>query len=385
MTTQQEQQPEQLDTRGRKHRRNSRRSLIIITVLLLACVISVIWILSYLNVIPSFLAAIFTFIIAVLGAVFAFFQSIHLFIPADEYESHDNPTQARASLYIPSTPTPSPKMPPIIVQVPTSQPLSSPSTPLDKASYRGIVGLPPPTDPKTIEQRVEVVKEIYAKLIQPDMTAVALTGIAGVGKSTLAALVYRFAEEQRRAGNGPFVAEALWLKVDAAVTMVDLAGTLLEAIGQRLPDFGRLAPHNQAAALFNALDTANKPRLVILDQFEKLLDVATEHTLSSRPGVGEWIDALNSRPCNCRILLTSPWIRGADEYPPTRIQEYLVKGLEVSEGIELLRKQGAETTQSTEKELSTAVAYCAGHALSLTLLASILRRNRSLRRLSEIT
>ena len=42
---------------------------------------------------------------------------------------------------------------------------------------------------------MEVVKEIYAKLIQPDMTAVALTGIAGVGKSTLAALVYRFAEE----------------------------------------------------------------------------------------------------------------------------------------------------------------------------------------------
>jgi tetratricopeptide (TPR) repeat protein len=60
------------------------------------------------------------------------------------------------------------------------------------------------------------------------------------------------------------------------------------------------------------------------------------------------------------------------------MQEYPVEGLETNDGIELLRKQGVQTRQATEVELRTAVGRCAGHALSLKLLASILRSNRSL-------
>ncbi len=41
-------------------------------------------------------------------------------------------------------------------------------------------------------------------------------------------------------------------------------------------------------------------------------------------------------------------------------------------------KQGVQTAQATDAELRTAVVRCAGHALSLELLASILRRNQSL-------
>src|SRR6266851_2114388 len=51
---------------------------------------------------------------------------------------------------------------------------------------------------------------------QDDTTAVVLTGIGGAGKSTLAALVSQHAEKQRIVGKGPFAAEALWLRVDAA-------------------------------------------------------------------------------------------------------------------------------------------------------------------------
>jgi ABC-type glutathione transport system ATPase component len=57
------------------------------------------------------------------------------------------------------------------------------------------------------------------------VTAIALTGISGAGKSTLAALTYQYAEKQRRTGHGPFLAESLWLGVDASVTMDDLAGS----------------------------------------------------------------------------------------------------------------------------------------------------------------
>ena len=53
-------------------------------------------------------------------------------------------------------------------------------------------------------------------------------------------------------------------------------------------------------------------------------------------------------------------------------------GLDVAEGIELLRKQGVETRQAIDEELRMAVTHCEGHALSLMLLASLLRHNRGL-------
>src|SRR5207249_3654077 len=63
------------------------------------------------------------------------------------------------------------------------------------------------------------------------------------------------------------------------------------------------------------------------------------------------------------------------EYIPTYLQEYPVEHLTEEEGMELLQKQGVEATETL---LRTAVTRCNGHPLSLTLLASILRQNRSL-------
>lgn len=138
-----------------------------------------------------------------------------------------------------------------------------------------------------------------------------------------------------------------------------------------MPDLGNLAPQNQAVALFNALNSTNKPRLIILDQFENLLDWDTGRALADRPGVGEWLDIINSQPCACRILVTSrPRPVGTREYPLTYLQEYPVSGLEMSEGIALLQSRGV---QGTKGELQSAVSRCAGHALSLTLLATLMR------------
>ncbi|HKF35274.1 MAG TPA: tetratricopeptide repeat protein, partial [Ktedonobacteraceae bacterium] len=202
----------------------------------------------------------------------------------------------------------------------------------------------------------------------------ALTGIGGIGKSTLAALIYRYAEEQGTSGSGPFTAEPLWLTVSPSVTMADLAGTLVEALGKPMLDMGSLSPQNQATALFNALNTVDRPRLVVLDQFENLLDWQTGQALPDRVGVGEWLDAINSQPCRCRVLLTSrPDPRGTRDYPATCLQPYHVEGLEEAEGIELLRKEGVT---GPETELGTAVARCDGHAFALTLLASLIRTRK---------
>ena len=299
---------------------------------------------------------------AAILAIFGIFQFILSLIPSAPESSATSPPPSTTIQNIINVP-PAPPAPP------------SPSPPPPTtSSYRGIIGLPPPTDPKTIQQRHKVVKEVYDKLTQPGITAIALTGIGGIGKSTLAALIYRYAEDQRQAGNGPFTAEPLWLTVNPAVTMADLAGTFVETLGKPMLDLGTLSPQNQAAALFNALNTVDKSRLIVMDQFESLLDWQTGQALPDRVGVGEWLDALNSQPCRCRVLLTSrPDPQGTREYPPTCLQTYHVEGLEEAEGIELLRKQAVT---GTETELRTAVVRCDGHAYALTLLASLIRTRK---------
>lgn len=117
--------------------------------------------------------------------------------------------------------------------------LSQPTPPalIEKTAPRGIVGLPLLTDARTIQQREHVVRAIYAKLIQDDITAIALTGIGGAGKSTLAALMYRYTEAQRQTGNGPFLGGTLWLTIDPSVTFADLAGNLFGALEKILAGF----------------------------------------------------------------------------------------------------------------------------------------------------
>jgi hypothetical protein len=127
--------------------------------------------------------------------------------------------------------------------LPTSSPPQTTPVPQpDKAPYRSIIDLPPPTDSKTIQQRGKAVRQVYDKLTQPDITALVLTGIGGIGKSILAALIYNYAAEQRRTRKGPFTADPLWLRIDPSVTMADIGGTLLEALGKPMPGFGHQSP-----------------------------------------------------------------------------------------------------------------------------------------------
>jgi len=362
MSTEKQDQ-KQRKTRERKQLQE-RRFIIVSTAILLLVGATILWILNSQGIIRGSWSGILLIIFTVAGIIIGLFQWLY------PISSPPPPQTQPHAAAVAATPAPQ-----IIVHMPPTAPAPSLPAPGERATYRGIVGVPPPTDPRTIQQRQKAVQDIYRRLLRQDLTAIALTGIAGVGKSTLAALIYRYAEEQRRAGSGIFTAESLWLNVDSSVTMADLAGNLFEALHQPMPDFANLSLQNQALALFNALNGAEDARLIIFDQFENLLDWQSGHALADRPGVGEWIDAINSQPCRCRILLTTrQWPQGTREYPPTYMQEYFVRGLEVDEGIELLRKLGVE---ADEQGLRTVVERCAGHAFALTLLASLLR-NRHL-------
>jgi hypothetical protein len=151
----------------------------------------------------------------------------------------------------------------------TTPPQSPHSDNSDKPAPRSIIGFPPPTDPRTIQQREKVVKEVYDKLTQPDIAAIVLTGIGGVGKSTLAALVYKYAEEQHSTTSKHFTAEPLWLTVNEGVTMADLVGTLLEALEKSLSDVGSLPSARISRGSEQSLSSSsiNSGRMVICFSF----------------------------------------------------------------------------------------------------------------------
>ena len=351
------QQPDKLQ--GQKKRRKWPtwvRVVGFVLALLLIIIGAVIWVLNSLGSLTILLSTIF----AALGVILGFLQLAPLFFPAKQPETSSISTST----------------PPFIINIPPSQmTLES-----GKTTFRGIQAMPPPTDPETILPREKDVQEVSTRLIQPGTTAIVLTGIGGIGKSTLAALVFNYLEEQRLTTADLFSGKSLWFSIDEKTTFLDLAGNLFDALDRPLPDFSHLAPQNQAEVLFTLLNTTDRSRLVVLDQFENLLEWNTGHALAERPGVSEWLDAINSQHCTCRILLTCRlWPHGTREFPPTCLQEFPVKDLEISEGMELLRKQGVDAAQATDSELRAAVMRFDAHALALSLLASILRHNRSLK------
>jgi len=238
-------------------------------------------------------------------------------------------------------------------------------------SYRTLSAILPNATSKVIVQREQAVKEVYEQIILPDATAVVLTGIGGVGKSTLASLVSYYAERLRQQGMGFFTAPVLWLQIVASATIEDIIATIYEADAKPVPDLGHLAPADQVRHLFSLLNTNEKSRLIILDQFEYLLDWDTGKARIDRPGIGEWIDAMNSQPCRCRLLITSRrWPVGIRDYPPVYMREYCVEKLTVIEGKELLRRLGI---QATDAELGQVIEYCEGHPYALIFCASLIR------------
>ena len=369
-----QQQGQQLDdplkAKQQKKRMNDKRWLIAIIAIVLIAGGAIFWLKDTQGSVYAILPIV---IFTVLGILVSLLQWLFPVSSGSSSQAIHPSVLSQLMQTVQAVPQPTPQIiehvqPVDLPSLPPQHPAQS--GPLDKVSYRGIMGMPPPTDPRTIQQRDRAVLAAYTRLCDADVSALVLTGIGGVGKSTLAALIYRYAEAQRRAGNGPFKAEAIWLNIDPAVTLADLAGNLFQLFEKPLPDFTRLSLQHQAMALFNVLNTAEQPRLIVLDQFENLLDWRTGHALADRPGVGEWLDAINSQPCACRILMTSrPWPLGTHEHPPTYMHEYAVQGLDVAEGTDLLRKMHIE---ASDDELRAVVERCQGHVYALTLLATLL-------------
>ena len=257
------------------------RIILFICALLILITGAVIWVLNSLNSTPALLTTLF----GAVTTVIAFIQLIPILFPPK------TPDPVAPLVTVNTPVTVHNVVPPIPINnyivLPSSQPAlqvqGPPASPtlssIDSqaaltsgslyANPLSLRALPLPGEAKHIQKREKNVREIYAQMIEPGVSAAALCGIGGVGKSTLTSLVFDYAEQERRAGRGPFAGEPVLLRLNENTSFLELATNIYASVEKPMPpDFAHLPPQAQAYALFNALNTPTSvetPRLIILD------------------------------------------------------------------------------------------------------------------------
>jgi NB-ARC domain len=235
--------------------------------------------------------------------------------------------------------------------------------------------IPPSTTSRVILQLKKSTKDIYKNLQRLDITTMVLTGIAGAGKSTVAALIYR---SYCASGflRGLFCCKPLWLEIKPQHTFNDIIEEIFNYLNTPFPsNFSNLDISGKAVAIANAMARVRKARLVVLDQLDNWLDCKTGYSLPQYSDMDALLYVLNNQVSKCQIILTSriwPRIRTrvASADPKICMTEYIVKDLKFRDGAELLRKRGVNATPAV---LFRVVKYCHGHAGALARLATVLQ------------
>lgn len=242
---------------------------------------------------------------------------------------------------------------------------------LNQSTDYTVQDVPIPYNHSTILRREQQVKTTYGQLIQPHISAIVITGLRGIGKSTLAAQIYHHTEARRCAGEGPFNSEAVWLHIKPTTTINNLFAKLFAVLDQVPQGIEFLTPYSLANKLFHLLEKSQMSRLIILDQLDEWLDSRTGAILPEYAAMGAWLDALNGHACPSRILITSRlWPQGVHMHKHMCMQKIQLDGLEREEGIALLRLWGI---QGSNHDLQRAIERCKGHPLALVLLDNLLQ------------
>jgi hypothetical protein len=130
-----------------------------------------------------------------------------------------------------------------------------------------------------------------------DKSALVITGFRGTGKSTLASL---FVDKMYK--NGKF-AGIYWRKVDETTDISDIIGSFFTAIGKSVTGLADYKTLDQINILFRELNEGSY--LLVLDNFESLLDPQTNKPLKSKIGFSELIESAAANCIKSKILLTS--------------------------------------------------------------------------------
>ncbi|WP_069804858.1 tetratricopeptide repeat protein [Thermogemmatispora onikobensis] len=232
---------------------------------------------------------------------------------------------------------------------------------------------PPATEPECILQRADEVNAVRRMLSNPNTSAVFLTGEPGVGKSTLAALVYKSIQTLAQVAKEPPLRPRyfVWLSISSFANLPDVIAAILRSINVDTSTFFLLKPEQQIAALVRALRRPQESAFIVLDQFEQLLDPETAQGLVGRGALAAFFEMLQMDLGTSRLLLTSylsPY--GPLNDDEKRVRSYLVSRVSIPEGVSLLLQRGL---QGSYEDLSLVWQRCGGHVFALLLVCALVQ------------
>ncbi len=244
---------------------------------------------------------------------------------------------------------------------------------------------PPATDPPHILQRADEVRTVLRMLRERGTSVTILTGDPGAGKSVLAALVYRSLEAGAQAEPSP-LQHFVWLRIGPNATLPDIIAAILDRldtifdgathagmnengkVDARMPG-GASAAERQIGMLMERLRHSSEGVLIVLDQFDDLLDAGHFQEPVGRGAVSHFLRALREDLGASRFLLTShhsPY--GSTNGESARVRSYLVSRVSIPEGVALLQQRGVV---GTHQQLSLVWQRCAGHVYALVLFSTL--------------
>ena len=236
---------------------------------------------------------------------------------------------------------------------------------------------PPALDLRLTLPRDDEVRELVGLLSEARTYTVLLTGAAGVGKSTLAALVFDQFQSHTLEGLPEF-RRYIWLRPGPRATWPDITSALLNAL-QGTEQINPTSFSQQASMqkLYSLLRQPGQGALIVLDQCEELFDRAIEARDQDSPytvGVGlsgavRFLEILQQNLGESRFLLSctrSPF--GSDYSSTPGVYEYAVGGLTIVEGLYLLQQRSVSGLQ---QDLSTLWQYCSGHTYALIIFSAL--------------
>ncbi len=226
----------------------------------------------------------------------------------------------------------------------------------------------PPAAP--IHGRSREIRQLQEALANPEVKTLGISGASGIGKSALAAYVYRHSAQPGRDGTRPYTSgekefEAkFWADVSKKPDFAVFAKRAIAHLsGKSLQDLAFL---RQKSQLIEELLKCLKQRrcLLVVDNLETWLGDRQQAASDYQDFFQQW----NERGATSTLLLTATI---QPEILHNQCQWLTLKGLEPAESLNLLKSSGIE---GSDAELQEVASRLNGHPKLLCLVASWLKK-----------